>query len=142
LARDCIFCKIIRGEAPSHKVYEDEGAMAFLDAFPLAEGHTLIVPKKHYERIEDVPEEDAVPLYKAIHRLVQPVCASVGATDCNIGFNDGPSAGQVVPHVHGHIIPRWPDDGGGSIHSIMVRRPRVSAERMREIAGKIRERVA
>lgn len=137
--KDCIFCKIVRNELPSNKVYEDKGVLAFLDTFPLAEGHTLIVTKRHYQRMEDVPEGDAIELYRAIHKLIRPVCAAVGAPDCNIGVNNGPSGGQVVPHVHAHIIPRRPDDGGGSIHSIMGRVSKIGAERMNEIATKIGE---
>jgi len=138
VGKDCILCRVVKGELPSNKIYEDEAVIALLDAFPLAEGHTLIITKRHHQRLEDVPEAEAVQLFRVIQNLIAPVCSAVGAPDCNIGVNNGPSGGQVVPHVHVHIIPRRPDDGGGSIHSIMSHRPTITPEKMKEIAARIR----
>ena len=107
---DCIFCKIIRGEMPSYTLYEDEEVKVFLDIFPVTKGHSLFVPKKHYEQISDVPEEDIVFLKKLplISRKLKEVTR---ATGLNIIQSNGTDAGQIIGHVHFHLIPRFPNDG-------------------------------
>lgn len=116
---DCIFCKIISKQIPNHTVYEDENVLAFLDIFPHAKGHTVVIPKKHYENLSDMPNNEwqniAVGLKKATEKI-QSVLNPIGI---NIGINDRSPAGQVVPHVHWHIFPRYDGDGGGSVHSII-----------------------
>ncbi len=133
----CIFCRIVRGEIPSRKVFEDNSTLAMLDVSPLAPGHTLVVPKTHIERVEDLSPEISNALFSTVQRLTGPVRRSVGAHALTIGINDGREAGQVVPHVHVHIIPRDRSDGGGTIHSVMSRRPRLSEDDMTRIAEKI-----
>jgi histidine triad (HIT) family protein len=112
-----IFCKIVAGEIPCYKLYEDEHLLAFLDIGPLAEGHCLIVPKRHYERLDEMtdgPGQDALAaIARLAPRLGKAVCQAVGATDWNLLQNNGLKAGQVVPHVHFHIIPRREGDGLG-----------------------------
>ncbi|MFH1291888.1 MAG: HIT family protein [bacterium] len=116
---NCIFCKIINGEVPNHAVYEDKNVLAFLDIFPHAKGHTVVVPKKHYQDLEQLPEIEwknlAIGLQKAMDRLRKVL----NPEGFNIGINNHEIAGQAVGHVHWHILPRWQKDGGGSMHSII-----------------------
>jgi len=116
---ECIFCRIARGEKPAHKLYEDEKTLAFLDIHPLVDGHTLVIPKAHYENLEDVPLNEVGEVFKAVHMVSLAIRRALGAPATTIGINNGRAAGQVVPHLHVHIIPRYPADGGGTIHSIV-----------------------
>lgn len=134
---NCIFCQIVDGEIPSHTVYEDETVFAFLDANPLAPGHTLVIPKNHYERLNDVPEDAAADLYAAVHELVPAAEAAVDAPASTVAFNNGEAAGQEVPHVHAHIVPRTEGDGGGPIHSMFGARPTLDEDDLEDIAEKI-----
>ena len=129
---DCIFCKIIAGEVPCHKVYEDENVLAFLDIFPHAKGHTVVVPKKHINGIFDFTEEERAKFSAGLSATARRVNEVLKPEGMNIGVNDRPAAGQVVPHVHWHIFPRWAGDGGGSVHSIVKRNEEVNVE---EVAG-------
>ena len=110
---DCIFCKIIRGEIPCQRVFENEHLLAFLDINPLATGHTVVIPKHHAERLEDLSADQAAELARSFGRLAQAVVLIVGGEGYNILQNNGSAAGQVVPHVHFHIIPRRAGDGLG-----------------------------
>jgi histidine triad (HIT) family protein len=107
----CIFCKIVAGEIPSHKVYEDDDVLAFLDITPVNPGHTLVIPKHHYENLLDLPEAEAQKLLSVIKKIAPAIMGAVGAKGFNLGLNNGVSAGQVVGHVHFHIIPRLENDG-------------------------------
>jgi histidine triad (HIT) family protein len=108
---DCIFCKIVAGELPSARVYEDETKVAFMDIGPVRPGHTLLIPKEHYELFTDLPDELAADLARVLPRLARAVVKAANADGCNIMQMNGACAGQVVPHVHIHIIPRHDDDG-------------------------------
>ena len=132
-----IFSQIVDGEIPARIVYEDETTMAFLDANPLAPGHTLVIPKAEYERLNDVPAEEASDLYAAIHRLVPVVEAAVDADASTVAFNNGEAAGQEVPHVHCHIVPRFSGDGGGPIHAVAGDRPSLDDDELDAIAADI-----
>ncbi len=102
---DCIFCRIIAGEIPSYKVYEDENVLAFLDINPVSEGHILVVPKKHYERITEMSEEELKNFFASVQKVAKLVENKL-SKDYNIVINHGKLAGQVINHVHVHIIPR------------------------------------
>lgn len=106
----CVFCKIIAGEIPSYKVYEDGGVLAFLDIHPLTVGHTLVIPKKHYSRLEEMPEEEFLKLMAAVKKIAVLMSEKLGFSDYKLSQNNGPLAGQEVDHVHFHIIPRHPED--------------------------------
>lgn len=108
---NCIFCKIAAGEFSSHKVYEDEHCFAFLDINPKNAYHTLVIPKKHYTGIFDIPEDEAVFLMKAVKKVVSLYSEKLGLTDLQIINNNGKNAQQEVPHLHFHILPRYKDDG-------------------------------
>jgi len=116
---DCIFCKIVKGEIPNYTVYEDENILAFLDITPRSKGHTLVIPKQHYESLWDMSTETFQLISAGLRATAGRVQARLKPDGMNIGINNGKVAGQVVPHVHWHIMPRWKNDGGGSMHSII-----------------------
>lgn len=106
----CIFCRIIKGDVPSMKVYEDDASFAFLDIGPLAEGHLLVVPKAHRERIDQMTAEEVAAVTRHLPRLAKAVLAVTGAEAYNILQNNGKAAQQSVGHVHFHVIPRREGD--------------------------------
>jgi histidine triad (HIT) family protein len=105
----CIFCKIIKGEIPCAKIYEDDKIISFLDIAPTGKGHALVVPKEHYETLIDLPEE--FPFLSAVKKVARAQSAALGTDGFNLVINNKRSAGQVVSHVHAHIIPRQANDG-------------------------------
>lgn len=105
MSESCIFCKIARKEAPANAVYEDEKVTAFLSIQPINIGHTLVVPKKHYENIYEFPEEEVAHLYKIVKKLAHAVKKAVDAEGIRIVQNNGEAAGQVIFHLHVHVIP-------------------------------------
>ncbi|MCW3989625.1 MAG: HIT family protein [Candidatus Bathyarchaeota archaeon] len=141
MADHCIFCAIVEGKIPSHKVYEDEKTLAFLDIHPSAPGHTLVIPKAHITRVEDLPEEDARHLFAALHKIVGRIQEAMGAPASTIGINNGRESGQEVPHVHIHVIPRNRGDRGGMIQGVSGSPQRLNDEEMARIAKEIRERI-
>ncbi|MFW0838110.1 MAG: HIT family protein [Candidatus Komeilibacteria bacterium] len=108
---DCIFCKIVAGEIPSYKVYEDDNVLAFLDIAPCNPGHTLVIPKQHYKNIEDASEEILAQLMSGVKKVGMAIKEKLGYGGYNIMENNDPIAGQEVPHLHWHIIPRKEGDG-------------------------------
>ena len=108
---DCIFCKIVDDKIPSNKVYEDSNFIAFLDIKPLNKGHTLIIPKKHYETFNDIPSHLMEEFMKKIQMVSIGVVKATDAKGYNIYVNNHKTGGQEVPHVHFHILPRHEDDG-------------------------------
>jgi len=141
MAEDCIFCQIVDGEIPSRTVHEDERTLAFLDANPLAEGHTLVIPKEHHERMNDLPPALAGAVGETLSRLVDPVEAAVDADGSTVAFNNGAVAGQEVPHVHGHVVPRFEDDGGRPIHSLFGGATELSDAELDDVAERIADGV-
>ncbi len=133
----CLICSIIEGRIPAKVVYEDTYSVAFLDARPVAPGHTMLVPKAHIARVEDLTPEQAQALFSALHRILSPIRVAVRADATTIGVNNGPGSGQEVQHVHIHIIPRRRGDGGGIIQNIG---PGGRAD-PEEIAEKIRQAI-
>lgn len=109
---DGLFLKIISGEIPSSKIYEDEHTFAFLDINPVNHGHTLVVPKDRYPNVYDVPEDVWVHVMKTVRKIAPAVKKAVGADGINIIMNNDPAADQLVTdHAHIHIVPRFKDDG-------------------------------
>jgi histidine triad (HIT) family protein len=125
---DCLFCKIIAGEIPCYKVYEDESVLAFLDIFPCSKGHTVVIPKEHVETIWGMSNEDFQRVAGGLRAAAGRVEARLKPGAMNIGLNNGKIAGQAVPHVHWHIIPRYEGDGGGSMHSIVRSKEKIEVE--------------
>ena len=107
----CTFCDLIRGAAEVSIVYEDATAIAFLDIQPVNPGHVLVVPREHYEFVQDLPRPISAHLFDVATKLIPVVQASAGATDMNIVVNSGAAAGQNVMHYHIHLIPRRDGDG-------------------------------
>ena len=107
---ECIFCKIIAGKIPAAKVYEDDTAISFLDILPANKGHCLVVPKKHYETLLDIPDEELANLIKTVKKVTKALSLSIGNGSFNIIMNNGKIAGQLVNHAHIHIIPRFKGD--------------------------------
>jgi histidine triad (HIT) family protein len=105
MPESCTFCKIARKEAPANTVFEDEKIIAFLSIQPITAGHTLVVPKKHYENIYEIPEEEVAYLYKIVKKMAYAVKNAVSAEGIRIVQNNGEAAGQVIFHLHVHIIP-------------------------------------
>lgn len=103
---DCIFCKIVAGDIPSHTVLEDDYSLAFMDIGPVARGHTLLIPKYHAEIIDELPPDIAGGVLSNLPRLVHAVRGALSCEGINVLQNNGRIAGQLVPHVHFHIIPR------------------------------------
>jgi len=120
----CVFCRIVAGEIPAEVVAREPEVVAFLDTHPLADGHVLVVPRAHVALLEDLEPAAADALLRAVVRLARPVREALGAAGTTIGVNNGEATGQTIPHVHFHIVPRWPGDGAGSIHTIFPRRTR------------------
>jgi histidine triad (HIT) family protein len=110
---DTIFSKIVRGEIPCHKVYEDDKVLAFLDIGPLSEGHTLVVPKEPAATLDQLSDESAAAIGRVLPRLCRAVMQATGATAYNVLQNNGPEAHQAVFHVHFHIIPKYGATGDG-----------------------------
>jgi histidine triad (HIT) family protein len=109
---DTIFGKIIRGEIPCHRVYEDEQVLAFLDVNPIARGHTLVIPKEAVATLDQLSDDSAAAIGRVLPRIARAVLAATGARAFNVLQNNGAMAHQAVMHVHFHIIPKW-DDGSG-----------------------------
>lgn len=110
---DTIFDKILDGELPCHRVYEDEHVLAFLDIFPLAKGHTLVIPKERRAQLHELTDESAAALGRCLPRIARAVMAATGATAYNVLQNNGEEAHQAVFHVHFHLIPKSGDEGLG-----------------------------
>ena len=108
---NCIFCKIARGEIPCTSVFESEELIAFLDISPVNKGHTLLVPKAHMETLFDMPTGIGETLFAAMKQVGSAVMKATGAEGLNVVQNNYSAAGQQVPHVHWHLIPRFADDG-------------------------------
>lgn len=118
----CIFCKIGKKEIPAHILYEDNNAVAFLDLKPHAQGHTVVIPKKHGVTVFDFTNGEIKELMGDIPKVMKKIQDALHPDGFNVGWNHNSAGGQVVPHLHIHIFPRYNGDGGGSMHSI-VRNP-------------------
>lgn len=138
MSSDCIFCKIIRGELPSFKVYEDEKTIAFLDIRPVNAGHTLVAPKSHSHNIFDISPEDWAATAETVRRLAIAIEKALAADGVNIAMNNREHAGQVVDHPHVHIIPRFKGDGLKLMpqRSYKGGEAEASAEKIRTAVGK------
>ena len=110
---NCVFCKIIVGNLPSSKLYENDLVLSFMDIAPLSPGHSLVIPKNHYETFYDIPADEAAEVTRAMLKIAPAIMKSQNADGFNLLLANGACAGQVVDHVHFHIIPRKNSDGLG-----------------------------
>jgi len=131
----CIFCKIIQKQIPAEIIYEDNNAVAILDVHPRSPGHTMILPKAHAENILDLPEDKINGVFQAVKKVTELLKQTLEPDGFTIGINHGKVSGQTVEHLHIHIMPRWNDDAGGSVHDV-VDKP--SKEPLEKLAAKIR----
>lgn len=106
---DCSFCRIAAGEVPAHTVFEDSGTVAFLDARPVFKGHVLVVPRRHYVTLADLPVADVGPLFERVRLISAAVPAALGAQGTFVALNN--TVSQSVPHLHVHVVPRTRGDG-------------------------------
>ncbi len=141
MSEPTIFERIIDGDIPGEVVHETETVAAFLDANPLTPGHTLVVPKEPYSRLRDAPPDVAADVFAAVRTLSPAIEEAVDADATTIGVNDGTAAGQEVPHLHVHIVPRFEDDGGGSIHTVVGSFADLDDEEIHGIATDIESRI-
>jgi len=129
----CVFCDIINKTIPSYIIYEDANHVAFLDKYPISVGHTLALPKRHFERVNEMSAKEFCALYVRVHALNRLITSRLGASASHLSVNDGAAANQLIPHVHVHIIPRNPNDSAGFTARKLIR-----PDQMEEIRLKLK----
>ena len=134
-ADDCIFCKMVAGQIPVTKIFEDEIILSFLDIGPISDGHTLVIPKQHFEKLHECPSELLGQVFTRIGKIAGAVAAAMNSDAYNLLCNNGRAAGQLIKHLHFHIVPRKTGDG------VFDRWPsfKYEDERMEEVARAIRK---
>ena len=135
MSQDCIFCKIITGEIPCAKVYEDTDVIAFMDIGPVVKGHTLVIPKSHHNPLMETPPEVLHKLITVVQKVARAQMAGLQADGISVAQANGRAANQVVPHIHFHVIPRFTTDG---FHGNWIARKYDSAAEMQSYADRIR----
>jgi histidine triad (HIT) family protein len=118
-ASQCLFCGIVTGKIPAKKVYEDDHVIGFLDINPRNPGHTLVIPKKHVETLLDMSEKDVGKLFESVQKVAVMVKNGTNSQGISIGQSNGQAAGQVVRHVHVHVIPRFANEGPVGLEGIL-----------------------
>ncbi|HEU5120444.1 MAG TPA: HIT family protein [Candidatus Nitrosocosmicus sp.] len=137
--RNCIFCRIIQKDVPNAIIYENEKFLAFMDKYPINLGHTLIVPKQHYNNLLEMPTEIVGEMYSLVPTLAKAITSVINSDGFNINQNNGKSANQIVPHVHVHIVPRY------SAEKIKGQWPTRKIAKMQDLQGlakKITEKIS
>jgi len=129
---DCLFCKIIDKKIPAHVLYEDDHVMAFLDVTPRAPGHTLVISKEHAPTIIELSDAEVGPLFLGVKNIAELLTKKLTPEGITIGMNHGKASGQEVAHLHVHLMPRWHNDGGGSIQSAVNNKPKESLEEIKK----------
>ena len=132
----CIFCKIASKEIPAKILVETESCIGFLDAFPLARGHALVIPKNHYEKLQDLPTDINTEVFSMVHSLISRVDSLTGAT--LMAVHNGKDSGQEIPHVHVHLIPRSSEDSAAAVHSMFSQKLELSESEIDELYSKLR----
>lgn len=133
---DCVFCKIVAGALPCCKVYEDADTLAFMDIGPIVQGHTLVIPKRHYDPLGNTPPEVLRRLIAVVQQIAAAQTRALNADGINVMQANGRAAGQVVPHIHFHVIPRFLQDG----HSWNWRpKPYADPHEIQRLADRIRQ---
>ena len=133
---DCIFCKIISKDVPAKILYEDEYSISFLDAFPVAKGHTLVIPKKHFAQIQDMSSDINQKLFDTVHKMITKIDSVRGST--LVLIHNGKDSGQEIMHVHVHLIPRGIDDSGDNIDSMFKNKIKFSDDELDQLCTKIK----
>src|SRR3990172_1647512 len=130
---DCIFCKIIKKEITAKIIAETEKSLAFMDAFPLTKGHSLVIPKTHYEKVQDISSEDNADLFETVRKTLAKVDKITNAT--LLAIHNGKASGQEIPHVHVHLIPRSSKDSAGPVHSMFHNATKLSDSEISKFCG-------
>jgi len=130
---DCVFCDIVQRTVPSQIIYEDDRFMAILDKYPISKGHTLVLPKKHFQRVQELSQKEFCAMYARVYALNALITSRLGATASHLSVNDGAAANQLIPHVHVHIIPRSENDSAG-----FTARKLIPAQEMEQIRLRLR----
>lgn len=130
----CPFCQIVKGEQDAEKIYENDSFLAVLDINPSCPGHTLVIPKKHVTNILELPEAASQDLIGAVKEVIGRLEEGLNAEGFNVGWNHGRAAGQAVPHLHVHVMPRFEDDKGGPVQVLVRNEPE---EDISSIAAKV-----
>ena len=133
---DCIFCKIISKEVPAKILYEDEYSISFLDAFPVAKGHTLVIPKKHFVQIQDMSSDMNQKLFDTVHKMITKIDSVMGST--LVLIHNGKDSGQEIMHVHVHLIPRGIDDSGDNLDSMFKNKIKLTDDEIDDLCTKIK----
>ena len=133
---DCIFCKIISKDVPAKILYEDEYSISFLDAFPVAKGHTLVIPKKHFAQIQDMSSDINQKLFDTVHKMITKIDSVMGST--LVLIHNGKDSGQEIIHVHVHLIPRGIDDSGDNIESMFKNKIKLTDDEIDDLCTQIK----
>jgi histidine triad (HIT) family protein len=136
---NCILCKIGQRKIDANIIDENENAIAFLDAFPLTAGHTLVITKNHYAKLQDVEFDEIGDLFRLAYKILPLIEKGTGVQGTLLAIHNGKDAGQEIPHVHLHIVPRKPGDGGRAIHSMFDSNHRLEKSQMMRIFKSIKE---
>ena len=136
MATNCIFCKIISRDLSARILGETAHSVSFLDAFPLAKGHVLVVPKNHHQKIQNMSKEENADLFSLAREMLFKVDSVTGAT--LMAVHNGKDAGQEVPHVHVHLVPRSVNDSAGAIHSMFDSDIALSEPELDELYNKLK----
>ena len=132
----CIFCDILDGTRDGYLVYEDKDHIAFLDKYPIDDGHTLVIPRKHHEKITDMDSNDVGKIFSLIPKIAKAVLTGTGADAFSLAQNNGKAAKQIIPHVHIHIIPRYNNKG-----TVWTKRQIPTDEVLSKLAVKIKSAI-
>ena len=135
MSANCLFCRIVAGEIPSTRVYEDADTLAFMDIGPIIKGHTLVIPKKHYDPITQTPEDVLAKVMVVVRKIAQAQMNGLKADGVNVLNANGTAAGQQVPHIHFHVVPRFKTDGH---HWNWAAKKYDSMEEMKKLAEEIK----
>ncbi len=136
MSANCLFCRIVAGEIPSTRVYEDADTLAFMDIGPIIKGHTLVIPKKHYDPITQTPEDVLAKVMVVVRKIAQAQVNGLKADGVNVLNANGEAAGQQVPHIHFHVVPRFKTDGH---HWNWAAKKYDSLDEMKKMAEEIRK---
>jgi len=128
----------VKGEIPAKIIEKTNKSLAFMDAFPLAKGHSLVIPKNHYEKMQEIPPEENAELFETVRKVLSKVDKLTNST--LVALHNGKDSGQEIPHVHIHLIPRSKEDLAGPVHSMFKNRPKLSDKEFNELFEKLKSR--
>ena len=138
---DCVFCKIVSREIDSAKVFENENVLVFLDANPVTKGHSLVIPKQHFENIFDIEENMLQKIMVVAKHISVKIKNSLSADGIRISQSNGTAAGQAIFHFHLHIIPRYKNDGISMNETTNAHPPKADVEKLKSIAEEIKSKI-